>query len=120
MPIYPINDSGSSAVATAPTVPTPVVMLGPPAPTPAASALATAADLYAQQQDRLAADRDARKAIADRDRAIADANRVTAQMRADTAAFAAGTPPVWVVPALLLGGGALVLFLHFNRSKRRR
>jgi hypothetical protein len=122
MPLYPINDS--SGGTSAPAAPTPVVVLGPPAPaatpTPTAATIAAAADLYAQQQDRLAAERDARKAIADRNRAIADANRTALQMRADTAAFSTGAPPVWIVPVLLVGGGALALFFHFNRSKRRR
>lgn len=77
--------------------------------------IAQAADLYAQQQDRKAAEAYARDAqrTAQAERARADA--AGAQVRADLARM--GNSPAWLVPMIILGGGALALI--YFRGKRR-
>ena len=90
----------------------------PPQATTAGDALsqtiAQAADLYAQQQDRKAAEAYARDAqrMAQAERARADA--AGAQVRADLARMGS---PAWLVPMIVLGGGALALI--YFRGKRR-
>jgi hypothetical protein len=91
----------------------------PPKPGTLSTLVTAGANLYATREERKAAERDAKRAKSDANIEAARAAAAADQARLDIARMQGNT---WIMPAILLGGAGigLFLFMRSNRKSRRR